>query len=133
MLTVSCATETKDRKNKQVRSRESNKSCNAVNESLEEKHVTIAARNKARVLSRCFANYMKFEKNKSQNIYSCNLLTIRSNGSVKYVYTRGQSGSTIPKDLKMCIEQELWKMNFKGLQLNREVSIRFPIEFKTNP
>lgn len=106
--------------------------CHVKESTIGQKHLIISAMNKSRILARCFDNFLKFEEDKLRKIYTCNVLTIRPSGHVEYVYSRGQFGSDLPKDLKMCMEQEMWKMNFQGLQLTKTLTIQFPIEFNSN-
>lgn len=106
--------------------------CNSQNRSIDQRHLAIAAKNKSRVFGSCFNNFIKFEKNKNQILFTCNLLTINPDGGIKYVYSRGQFGTDLPKDLRMCLEQEMWKMDFSGLQLNQTLTVQFPVEFNSN-
>ena len=106
--------------------------CHSKNKTIDQRHLAIAAKSKARVFKRCFENFVKFETNKNQKIFTCNLLTINSDGSVKYVYGRGQFGTDLPKDLKMCLEQEMFQFDFSGLQLNNSLTVQFPVEFNSN-
>lgn len=126
------SSKTDDSKLKKFTSEQKLKGCHGENNSLEQRHLAIAAKNKVKVFSRCFDNFIKFEKNKNQKFYTCMLLTIHKNGAVKYVYSRGQFGTEPPKDLKMCIEQEMWGMDFSGLQLGKSLTVRFPVEFNSH-
>lgn len=93
--------------------------------------LTKSAMYRSQALQSCFKNYLQFEENKKQTIYTCNVLTVNRQGKVSYVYSRGYKGSIIPKDLKMCLEQGFWKMQFKGLQLSRGYTIKFPLSFQS--
>ena len=133
LLVSSCAHEvTKSKPKKKIRktSRRFN-DCTLEMNDISNRHLVIAAQSKARAFQKCFQNYLRFEQDKNQTIAVCNLLTVKRTGKVSFVYTRGHLGHQLPKDLKMCIEQEFWKINFSGLQLQKQHQIRFPIEFKS--
>ncbi|MBD65209.1 MAG: hypothetical protein CME62_08380 [Halobacteriovoraceae bacterium] len=106
-------------------------SCVSDHNYAEEKYLTTAAKAQANILARCFKNYLQFEEDKNQEIKICNTLTVQRSGKVTFVHTRGFKGDRLPKDLKMCMEQEYWKMNFARMQLDRRYTIRFPIHFKS--
>ena len=110
---------------------EKQKDCSVQKPTQNQRHLIIAAKSKARLLERCFYHFMKFEENKKQKIFLCNNLTVERHGVVSFVYTRGQFGSSLPKDLKLCVEQEMWRMDFQGLQLSEKGTIQFPIEFNS--
>jgi len=97
----------------------------------DKKFLMASAIHHSKVLSRCFENFMRFETNKKQTVKTCNILTVRKDGKVTYAYTRGYKGTVLPKDLKMCMEQDFWKMHFKGLQLDKGYTIKFPVGFQS--
>lgn len=97
----------------------------------EKKHLVMAAKIKSSVLANCFRNYLKFEKNKKQKISVCNNLSITRSGKVNYVQVTNANRRQLPKDFKMCIEQEYWTMNFSGLQLDKSHSIIFQLNFSS--
>jgi hypothetical protein len=91
----------------------------------------MAAKIKSSVLANCFKNYLRFEKNKKQVISTCNQLAVRKNGKVSFVQTTNVHKKNLPKDFKMCVKQEYWKMNFEGLQLEQSHIIKFPLNFSS--
>ncbi len=128
LLVLSCSTATKT---PQVEQKQRGDSCSNNSRSIDKRHLTIVAKSKASKLVSCFKNYLRFEKNKKQKISTCNILTIRKNGNVKFAYSRGHVESRLPKPMKMCMEQEFWKMQFRGLQLGRSHTIKFPLVFNS--
>ena len=93
------------------------------------KHLIISAKAQNNSMANCFKNFIRFEEDKTQSIYTCSTLKINNSGRVSYAYTRGKRGQTVPKDLKMCMEQSFHKMDFNSLQLDQAQTIQFPIEF----
>lgn len=79
-------------------------------------------------LMRCFKNYLRFESNKKQQITVCNTLNVKRSGKVSYAKVFGPK---VPKDLAMCLEQELWIMNFSPLQLDNNIYVQYPLTFKS--
>ena len=55
-------------------------------------------------------------------------INVKKSGKVSYVKVFGPK---IPKDLAMCIEQELWTMDFSLLQLDQNVYVQYPLTFKS--
>lgn len=107
-----------------------NSLCPETNQKIEDRHIVISIKSKVSSLAHCFKNYLKFEKNKKQSFKVCNVFSIAKNGTVTYSKAFGL-GKRIPKDFKMCLEQEFWMMNFAKLQLKRPANIKFPLEFKS--
>lgn len=104
--------------------------CPETDKEMENRHVIISARSQSQSLVRCFKNYLKFEKEKKQTIKVCNVLNVAKSGKVTYSKAFGL-GNRLPKDFKMCLEQEYWMMNFSKLQLEKPAYIKFPLEFKS--
>ena len=129
-LLVSCSTNNQVKKG-HSRVESSKSDCSNDSENWDKKFLTISARHHSKQLSHCFQNYIRFETNKKQTIKTCNILGVNRSGKVTYVYSRGMKGTIIPKDLKMCMEQDFWKMHFKGLQLEKGYTIKFPLGFKS--
>lgn len=102
--------------------------CQVSNLSLDEKHLLMSLEGQSKVLVNCFKNYMRFESNKDQSVFSCNRLLISKKGLVRKVDVFSFSHK-LPKDYQMCIRQEFWKMRFSGLHLSRSYKIVFPISF----
>lgn len=107
-----------------------NSLCPETNKEMENRHIIIAAKSKASPLARCFKNYIKFEEDKKQSFKVCNVINVAKNGKVTYSKAFGL-GKRLPKDFKMCLEQEYWMMNFSALQLQKPAYIKFPLEFKS--
>lgn len=103
--------------------------CSKLYSETEKKHLVIAAKIKSSVLANCFRNYLRFETEKKQSISVCNQLSIKKSGRVSYVQITNANKRVLPKDLKMCIEQEYWKMDFEGLQLESSHLIEFQLNF----
>jgi hypothetical protein len=100
-------------------------------ESSDERSLVFAAKNKSVGIINCFRNYLRFEKNKKQLIKTCTRLNIKRSGDVSFVNVLGVSPRNVPKDLKMCLEQEYWKMKFSGLQLEKSYSLKFPLNLSS--
>ncbi len=98
---------------------------------VELKHLITGARIKSSSLAFCFKNYLRFEKEKKQLIGTCNQLSIKRSGRVSYVQVTNVNKKSLPKDFKMCLVQEYWKMSFKGLQLENSYIIKFPLQFSS--
>ena len=99
---------------------------------LEERHLVLSAKNqKQEHLVDCFRNFLKFEKNKHQKISTCNQISISRRGKVRFVQIRSEDKRALPKDLKMCLEQEFWRMDFAALQIKRDYIISFPLIFSS--
>lgn len=105
--------------------------CSVEYNNVEKRHLVKAAKIKSSVLANCFKNYLRFEKNKKQTLSVCNQLYIKRSGRVSFVQVVNATRKALPKDLKMCIEQEYWAMNFKGLQLLNSHSIVFQLNFSS--
>ncbi len=104
--------------------------CSPNTREVQDRHLIMSAKSKSKILARCFRNYLKFEKNKKQSIKFCSNINVSKAGKVTYSKVFG-IGSKLPKDFKMCLEQEYWMMNFKGLQLEKASYIHFPFEFNS--
>lgn len=105
-------------------------SCELAPNNTEDRHLIIAAKLKMNGLGRCFKNYLKFEENKKQSFKICHNLNVAKSGKVTYSKAYG-IGTSIPKDFKMCIEQELWLMNFEKLQPTKPRYIKFPFIYQS--
>jgi hypothetical protein len=79
---------------------------------------------------RCFKNYLRFEKNKKQSFNICHNLNVAKSGKVTYTKAYG-IGKSLPKDFSMCIEQELWLLNFEKLQMKRPSYINFSYKYNS--
>lgn len=125
---VSCSTLPVD-KNSPNRGKVSTATCKSEFDHFEGKNLVTAAQIKSSVMGNCFRNYLRFEQNKKQTIGTCNQISIRRGGKVNYVQVTNLNRKSLPKDLKMCMKQEYWKMDFSGLQLERSYIINFPLTF----
>ncbi len=122
LLLVSCSQAPVNKKQNSI--------CPETNQEIENRHVVMSAKSKSGSLARCFKNYLKFEENKKQSFKVCNVINVAKNGRVTYSKAFGL-GKRLPKDFKMCLEQEYWMMNFSKLQLDKPAYIKFPLEFKS--
>ena len=104
--------------------------CALTDGKVEQRILIMAAKSRASKLAYCFSNYLRFEKNKKQEINTCHQLSIRKNGKVSYTQITG-IGKKLSNDLEMCMEQEYWKASFPGLQLESGHTIRFPLKFSS--
>lgn len=109
-------------------SSKTNVKCESDNQSIISRHIALKATYQKNSLVRCFQNFLQFEQNKEQKIHVCNTLNVAKSGKVTYAKV---NGIKLPKDLKMCLEQELWSMNFKSLQPETDILVRFPITFSS--
>lgn len=98
--------------------------CSHKDKSIQSRHLIMMANSQQEKLIRCFRNFLRFEENKKQRIVVCNTLNVRKSGRVSYARVFGPN---VPKDLAMCLEQELWTMNFKALQLDKSVYVQYPL------
>ncbi len=129
-LCFSCASNKDVHKKKRTKSKKVDSSyCLSKSSKFEKKNLVTVAQIKSSVLGACFSNYLRFEKNKKQTIGTCNQLSIKKNGKVSYVQVTDIRRKNLPKDLEMCMEQEFWKMSFKGLYLSKPYYIQFPLNF----
>ena len=103
--------------------------CNQTYEETEKRHLLMATKIRSSVLTNCFRNYLKFEKIKKQKISICNQLSVKKDGRVSYVQVTNVNRKVLPKDLKMCIEQEYRTRSFSGLQLESNHLIQFQLNF----
>ncbi len=90
------------------------KVCLGNDDSIEKRHAVISAKRQGRALANCFKNYIRFQENKKQSINICHQISIKVSGKVNSTRVFGID-TKIPNDLKMCLEQSLWVMNFKSL------------------
>lgn len=105
--------------------------CKSGYQTMEEKHLITAAKIKSSVLTNCLKNFIKFEDNKKVSMTTCNQLSIHRSGKVRFVQVTSTDRRQLPKDFKMCLVQEYWKMSFSGLQLDRSYIINFPLTFNS--
>jgi hypothetical protein len=108
-------------------------SCSENSRDQNHRHLVVAAKIKSSVIGNCLKNYLKFEQNKKQSFSMCNQLFVKTKGQVSYVQVSSSDGKPLPRDLEMCIEQEYWKMNFRGLQLDRSYQIKFKMNLSSIP
>jgi dihydroorotase-like cyclic amidohydrolase len=94
----------------------------------EKKSLENAFKIQALSLVNCYKNFLKFEKEKKEKKV-CVLMAVNRQGKTIYAKASNEAES-IPKPLKMCIEQQLWKMNFAHVSLKRSVSLKKLINFQ---
>lgn len=107
-----------------------NSRCLETNQEMANRHIVMSVKSKSGSLARCFKNFIKFEQNKKQSFKVCNVINVAKGGKVTYSKAFGL-GKRLPKDFKMCLEQEYWMMSFTKLQLMKPAYIKFPLEFKS--
>ncbi len=126
LLVVSCSSNKTVSKKHKV----SLNGCMETNSSIEQRHAILSAKRQTQALAKCFQNYLRFQEKKKQSVHVCHKLNIKKSGRVIYTKAFGL-GSRLENDFKMCIEQSLWVMNFKSLQLDEGLYLVFPLEFKS--
>ncbi|MAX65819.1 MAG: hypothetical protein QF441_00125 [Bacteriovoracaceae bacterium] len=133
LVIVSCAKVVSNQSNEPSLKRGTvkNESCYSRHQDFDGKNLVKVAQIKSSVLKNCFLNYLRFEKNKKQKIQVCNQLYVKRNGKVSFVQVTDLNKRNLPKDFKMCLKQEFWKMSFSGLDLRRSYSIQFPLNFSS--
>ena len=104
--------------------------CELAPDNTQDRHIIIAAKLKMASLGACFKNYLRFEENKKQSFNICHNFNVAKSGKVTYSNAYGINKS-IPKDFRMCVEQELWLMNFNKLQLERSSYINFSFKYNS--
>ena len=120
LLLLGCAAQ-------QEHKREQASTCSA--QSQEASHISIATKARAQMFSGCFANYLKLNKIEEIEVKVCNHLTVRANGTVAYARVSGD-GADLPTDLRWCLEQQLWGMDYSKLQFSVSQKISFPMHFE---
>lgn len=100
---------------------------------IEQRHLALGVRSKQKSFNNCVQNFMKFEANKNQTIQYCIKVNSSRGGDPIAVKVLPYSSVSIsPKSLAMCIEQEIWQMNFKGLQLHSRTQSYFSVKILTS-
>lgn len=92
-------------------------------------HAAIATRAKSQNFAGCFVNHLKLNHISETRANVCARLTVRANGSVANASVQGD-GDSLPNDLRWCLEQELWKMDYSKLQFSVSQKITFPLRFE---
>jgi len=105
-------------------------SCLLDSHSTEQEHIIISAKSQGGSFISCFQNYLRFEKEKKQTVHVCHALLVEKSGKVTYSKVSGIN-ERVPNDFRLCLEQSLWIMNFKSLQLSGEVYLQFPIKYES--
>jgi hypothetical protein len=90
------------------------------------KHAKIYAENNILGLKECLRNHIKLHKT-AINFKVCNQVIINSQGKVTWAKVYGDKA---PTDFKWCIEQSLWKSDFRALQINEKLTLKFPLIFE---
>lgn len=98
-------------------------------------HARIAARANSQAFSGCFKNYLKLNPDaKNLSVKFCAHIKTNSQGGVRKaslqdgVFNGG--ASSFPNDLRWCLEQQLWKLDFSGLQFESPQILSFPLAFE---
>ncbi|MEX0797955.1 MAG: hypothetical protein WEB87_06335 [Bacteriovoracaceae bacterium] len=97
--------------------------------SLEAAHVNISTHASAHKFNGCFANYMGLNDLNELDVNICAFLLVRPDGSVSNAKVTGNH-KALSNDLKWCLEQEFWKMNYSKLQFDVPQRIKFPMDFE---
>ena len=98
-------------------------------DSIEASHIELATKAMASNFSGCFANYLKLYKLESTQVNICSHLVIYPTGKVAKARVSSNDSKALSNDLKWCLEQELWKMNYSKLQFEFSQSVKFPLKF----
>lgn len=94
---------------------------------LDSRHIRLSTQAKSHKFNGCFANYLKLHKIEHFNLNTCVDMRLDSSGTVSNVSI---SGDDLSNDLKWCLTQELWKMNYSKLQLLNATRVKFDLNFK---
>lgn len=107
----------------------SSRGASCVAASQASKHAAISTRMSASRFSGCFLNYLKLHKTDSVHVELCSYMTVQADGAVSRARVVSAKGD-LSNDLKWCIEQALWKMDYSGLQFQSTKNLQFPLSFK---
>lgn len=102
-------------------------SCQFEKNTIDKKALLISIQSNSYKISNCLKNFLKFNHSHKADFKGCVRLLVSKSGIPRRINIRSNS---IPKDLKMCIEQELWTFKFENLYLDNTTQIEFPIDFK---
>lgn len=92
-------------------------------------HAAMAVRAKATEFAGCFSNYMKLRELDKVEVSLCARLTADIGGRPSRVRVFGEDDA-LSNDLKWCLEQQLWKMDFSKLQYSSAQKLTFPLRFE---
>ena len=123
-LTVSCSSE---KVSSVPGAKDGESSCSK--NSLAAEHVSISSHANSSKFNGCFLNHLRLNGLDALEAKICAYLVIRPNGEVSHAKVKGLDES-LSTDLRWCLEQEFWKMNYSGLQFDVSQKIKFPISFK---
>jgi hypothetical protein len=93
-------------------------------------HATMSIKSQMSKMKACFKNYIKFQEESKQTLKVCHTLNIAKTGKVTYSKVTPIEGR-ISNDLKMCLEQGFWVMNFEKLQLDEDLFVKFPLIYQS--
>lgn len=104
-------------------------------EGLASKHAEISARASAQAFSGCFQNYLKLNpQTEAFKVKFCAHIKTDSQGAPRRASLKSGSFNgdmdSFPNDLRWCLEQQLWKLNFSGLQFEAPQILSFPLAFE---
>lgn len=102
-------------------------SCKVSSDSVDKRSLVTNINVNSKRLSRCLKNYLLFSKKDEFSYSGCVRLLVSKRGSPRDVRIYP---SSIPNDLQMCIEQEIWSFDFKDLSLSTAQRVQFPINLK---
>ncbi|MBC75248.1 MAG: hypothetical protein CME64_04465 [Halobacteriovoraceae bacterium] len=97
---------------------------------LKSKHIKLATQANAKKFHGCFVNYFKLHKVEQLNLNACVNINIASSGRVSSVSLKPENNSSLSNDLKWCLTQEMWKMDYSKLQFSKRSSAKFNLNFK---
>ncbi|MCO4755786.1 MAG: hypothetical protein KC478_14995 [Bacteriovoracaceae bacterium] len=103
-------------------------SCKA--DSIEASHIELATKAMSSKFSGCFSNYLRLNKLDELSVKVCSHLIIHPVGKVVKARVSSNESKALSNDLKWCLEQELWKMNYSKLQFESSQSVKFPLHFQ---
>lgn len=98
--------------------------------SQQSSHAILSIKSQISKMQACFRNYIKFEENSKQTLKICHTLSISKKGKVTYSSVNPIEGR-VPNDLKMCLEQSLWVLDFQKLQLDNSLYVKFPLIYQS--
>jgi len=98
-------------------------------------HAQIAARANSQAFSGCFKNYLKLNPDaENLSVKFCAHIKTNSQGGVRRASLQdgvfNGDASSFPNDLRWCLEQQLWKLDFSGLQFGSPQILSFPLAFE---
>lgn len=124
ILFTSCAHQQID----SVKSNSTRKNCQ--DDKWQTRHVKMATRAQGNRFASCLVNYMRLRNLSELNLNVCVKAQITGQGKVAGISLSSMNDSDIEQELRWCVEQELWKLDYAALQLEFGDVFHFPLDFK---